>query len=163
MVNSTFVGHIEACLVALDDATAEFLIDQVFDAAEESVARLAVEVPVAGVGVEDPDVFRGVVGLIPAVPPPDSWAEQTGGLDLLGPVRHFVLPGRSPVVAVEDLRRLSCIDSLRGLEEALAGVAVDVLVPEQRDGPSEFEGPGDLRVGDRRIEPVKRRGRNDEI
>ena len=67
------------------------------------------------------------------------------------------------VVRSDDLRRFALVDSLRGLEEAFARVAVDVNVPEQGERPSVSERPGDHGIGHGGVEPVEGRRRDCQI
>ena len=125
--------------------------DQVADAGEEALPAGRVQGHVAGVGAQDAQVALRVVGLVPEVVAPGDPAEQAGGLDLGGPVREVFGPGPPlVVVGLDDLRRLALVDLLRGLEEALARVPSDVLVPEQGYGPAGPQRAGRLRVGDGR-------------
>src|SRR5215213_10718766 len=91
-------------------------------------------------------------------------AEEACVLDLLRPIRDFTGSGKPLVVLrTDDLRRFALVDSLRGLEELLARVAVDMNVPEQGERPSVSERPCGLRIGNGRIEPVKGGRRNSQI
>ena len=129
-------GQVQSGRVPLDDASAVLPFDQVADAAEEALPGGRVQGHVAGVGAQNAQVALRVVGLVPPVVAPDDHVEQAGGLDLGGPVRQLV--GLGPplvVVGLDDLRRLALIDLLGGLEEALARVSSDVLVPEEGQRP----------------------------
>src|ERR671920_133223 len=105
-----------------------------------------------------------IVRYIPPVMVPGNTAEESRILDLLRPIRNFVGSGKPLVVfRTDDLRRFSFVDSLRGLEEASARVAVDVNVPEQGERASVSERPGDLRIGEGGVEPVERGRRDRQI
>ena len=158
------MGDVEGGQVALDDTTTETVFDQVRDAPEEALPGSLVQTYVAGVGVQDAQVALGVVRFVPLVTTLGNLAQQAGRLDLAGPVRDLVRPRKpSTVFWLDDLRRLALVDFLRGLEEAPARIAVNVLVPEQGDGPAGPERLGDLRVCNRGIQPVKGRRRDHQV
>src|SRR5215204_562956 len=107
------------------------MVDKVGDCPEEAPAGVVAQAPVSGVGAQDTEIPFGIVRLVPPISASDNVAEHSGGLDFRCTIRDIVGP-RKPLVVfwTDDLRRLSLVDPLRGIEETFARVAVDVNVPE---------------------------------
>ena len=61
------MGDVQGGQVTLDDSAAETIVDEVGDAAEETPAGFVAQAPVARVGVQDTQVFLGVLCFVPLV------------------------------------------------------------------------------------------------
>lgn len=142
------MGDVQGGQISLDDTAAELRVGEIGDATEKARACIVTQIPVPGVGAEDPQITSGIVGFVPTVMAGGDLAEHSGVFDLRGPVLDFAGSGRPLVVFwSDDLRRFALVDTLYLLEEFFADVAVHVHVPEQGEGTSLSEGPCDPGIG----------------
>src|SRR5215212_8096878 len=137
------------------------LVDQPPHGQEQPPPRLLIKAPVGRVGAQQPQVALGVVSHREPVAPLLGPLEEPQTFYLVRLVSIPIQARRPPLWS--ELRRLTTVDVLEGLEEALAAALGVSTVPDERKRTVRPQGLSALSVADLRIDPVKRRGRDEEV